>query len=314
MAGGSPSAMAGEAIVALMTFPGIDRKIRIQAITSALTGRDWSLATGSPPATHAILVTAGRGHLVRPQDTFELAAPSLVWVPPRTAERLHLRAGASGHILGVADDLIDGIMASDAEALALRQIAGQFLAAVVTDGDRIADLRHSFAAIARELARAEPGSWTGIGAHVALILVGLWRASGVEAVAGGSRGAASAILQRFRALVEMNFRDHWPIPRYAAALAVSTDRLHAICVRELDRSPLKLVHERLVREAMVLLDRSMLTVEQISDHLGFKDPAHFNRFFKAKTGKPPGLFRTTLARESARRDGRRAIHSYADWP
>jgi AraC family transcriptional regulator, transcriptional activator of pobA len=114
--------------------------------------------------------------------------------------------------------------------------------------------------------------------------------------------------------VEMNFRDHWPIPRYADALAVSSDRLHAICLRELKRPPLKLVHERVIREAMLLLDRSMLTVEQISDHLGFKDPAHFNRFFKAKAGTPPGTFRRGIARSATRSDELRSIHSYADWP
>jgi AraC family transcriptional regulator, transcriptional activator of pobA len=247
-------------------------------------------------------------------EPVEFSAPVLVWVPPGGAERLHLRAGSAGQLLGIAEDLLTSSLGSGAESFALGEFADRLLAAALSDDNRIADLRHSFSAIGRELARPESGSWTTIAAHISLILVGLWRASGVEAMAGVARGTSSAVLQRFRSLVEMNFRDHWPIPRYADALAVSPDRLHAICLRELKRPPLKLVHERVIREAMLLLDRSMLTVEQISDHLGFTDPAHFNRFFKAKAGTPPGTFRRGIARSAARSDGFRSIYSYADWP
>jgi AraC-like DNA-binding protein len=243
-----------------------------------------------------------------------LAAPVLAWVPPGAAERLHLRAGAVGQLLGVSEDFLASTLGSGAESFALGHITDRLLAVAVPDDGRLADLRHSFTAIGREIVRPESGSWTTVAAHISLILVGMWRASGVEAMAGAARGTSSAVLQRFRSLVEMNFRDHWPIPRYADALAVSSDRLHAICMRDLKRPPLKLVHERVIREAMLLLDRSMLTVEQISDHLGFKDPAHFNRFFKAKAGAPPGTFRRGLARSTTRSDGLRSIHSYADWP
>lgn len=296
-------------------YPAAGRKIHIQAITSALTGREWSLTSNQGRAlSHAILVTAGRGHLVRAEGTVEFAAPVLVWVPPRGAERLHLRAGGAGYLLAISEDMLASTMGVGAESLALWQVAGRLLTAVVAREETLADLRHSFAAIERELAQAEPGSWTSVSAHVELIKVGLWRASGAEAAAGHSRGVASAILHRFRYLVELHFRDHWPIPRYADALGVSADRLHAICVRELERSPLKLVHERVTREAMVLLERSMLTVEQISNHLGFKDPAHFNRFFKVNAGAPPGAFRNGIEKSAVYKAGVPASHSYADWP
>jgi AraC-like DNA-binding protein len=299
----------------LAAYPAAGRKIHIQAIASALTAREWSLtANQGRDLSHAILVTAGRGHLVRAEGAVEFAAPVLVWVPPRKAERLHLRAGGAGYLLAISDDLLAASMDVGAESIALWQTAGRMLTAAIARDDTLADLRHSFAAIERELARGEPGSWTSVTAHVALIKVGLWRASGAEAAAGHSRGVASAILHRFRYLVEMHFRDHWPIPRYAGTLAVSADRLHAICLRELERSPLKLVHERLMREAMVLLERSMLTVEQVSNHLGFKDPAHFNRFFKAHAGTPPGAFRAGIEKSATRLSGAPAPHSYADWP
>ncbi|MDC7787637.1 helix-turn-helix domain-containing protein [Rhodoplanes sp. TEM] len=291
------------------------QKVQLQAIRPALTGREWTLGRGEAGRlNHAVLVAAGQGHLVGPEPRLDFSGPALVWVPPRSAARLHLEAGAGGWLLAIADDLIASTISGNSESIVLAAIAARLLAVPVGSPAALDDLAHSFAAIERELAAAARGSWTAVTAHVALVMVGLWRASGIEAVAGRSGGPASSILQRFRHLVELHFREHWRIPRYAAALAVSPDRLHAICLRELARSPLTLVHERLVREAMLLLERSMLTVEQISAHLGFKDPAHFNRFFKANAGLPPGAFRHEAARSAAHRSLARTHHSYADWP
>jgi AraC-like DNA-binding protein len=112
----------------------------------------------------------------------------------------------------------------------------------------------------------------------------------------------------------MHFRDHWTIPQYADALNTSTDRLHAVCQRVLGRSPLRLVHERLIQQACLLLERSALTVEQISNHLGFSDPAHFQRFFKKHLGEPPGAYRRDTEKAAAERREWRRHSTYADWP
>ncbi len=291
------------------------QKLHIQAIACALTNREWTLdADQSRSPTHAILITAGQGHLVLAEGTLDFAAPALLWAPPCAAERLHLKAGGAGFVLAISDEILTKTTGNSAESIALAAIADRLLVAPIASEDVRRDLDHSFTAIEREISRIEQGSSTVVAAHIALIMVGLWRASGIEEIASQSRGAASSILQKFRYLVELHFREHWPVPRYADALAVSPHRLHAICVRELNRPPLKLIHERVVREAMLLLERSMLTIEQISNHLRFKDPAHFNRFFKANTGFPPGSFRREISHSAAHSGARQQHHSYADWP
>lgn len=289
------------------------RRISLEPVAAALTPRDWGLDRDvSRNLCHAVLLRAGVGHLISTDDPLVLAGPALMWAPRRAAERLRLEAGGAGYILGLSDDVLAGVVGRGRESLALSAVTGRTLAVTLTQ-ERMSELALSFAAIERELKRADRGSWTNLEAHITLILVGLWRASGIEAAAMNSRGAASAVLQRFRHLLELHFRDHWPVPRYAQALAISGDRLHAICTRDLGRTPLKLIHERVVAEARLLLERSMLTVEQIADHLGFSDPAHFNRFFKQSAGVAPGMYR----REAARRPAAAANaerSSYADWP
>ena len=291
------------------------QKIQFQSIACALTNREWTLdADRNRNPTHAILLKAGQGHLVLPQGKRDVAGPALVWLPPRTADRLHVKAGGAGFLLAIADEILVNTTASGAESIALAAVADRMLVLPIESESTRRDLDHSFSAIDREISRIEHGSSTVVAAHIVLIMVGLWRTSGLEDIAIRSRGASSSVLQKFRYLVELHFRDHWPIQKYADALAVSPDRLHAMCVRELKRPPLKLIHERIVREATLLLEKSMLTIEQISNHLKFKDPAHFNRFFKTNTGFPPGSFRREMSHLAAHSRARQQHHSYADWP
>ena len=67
----------------------------------------------------------------------------------------------------------------------------------------------------------------------------------------------------------------------------------------------------MLREALIRLRETDLSVEQVGYGLGFRDPGCFNRFFKRLTGQPPGF---------CRRDHRPARRtpatppSYAAWP
>src|SRR5690606_10386307 len=108
-----------------------------------------------------------------------------------------------------------------------------------------------------------------------IMLVAMLRAAAGTDIPHVSIGEKSSLLRRFRQLVEMNFRSHWTVARYAEALGISTDRLHAICTTGIGKSPKALISERLALEAALRLERSSLTVQQLGHALGFNDPAHF---------------------------------------
>ena len=118
---------------------------------------------------------------------------------------------------------------------------------------------------------------------------------------------------RFRHLVELHFREHWRIARYAEALGLSHDRLHDICVRTLKRPPLELVHDRLAHEACLQLVRSGLSIEQVAADLGFRTTANFSRFFRARTGNSPARYRASIARDRSEHEDQ-VMGSFADWP
>jgi len=69
-------------------------------------------------------------------------------------------------------------------------------------------------------------------------------------------GVETKILRKFRHLVELHYRDHWRVSRYAEVLGVDYDRLHRICKYETGRTAAELIHERLTAEAKVRLENS----------------------------------------------------------
>ncbi|MGF2687510.1 helix-turn-helix domain-containing protein [Marinobacter sp. DUT-3] len=95
----------------------------------------------------------------------------------------------------------------------------------------------------------------------------------------------------FLHLVETNFNEQWPVDAYAERMGVSTPHLNAVCRRLCHHSALQVIHQRVLLEAKRGLIYTTMSVSQISDRLGFSEPAYFSRFFKRLTGTSPREFR-----------------------
>ena len=161
--------------------------------------------------------------------------------------------------------------------------------------------------LVRELRAPGRGSMTMISSHVLQLCLHLWR-SVVSDESGSEdalRGDGPRLVGNFLQLVELHYRDGWPVSRYAAALGVTEDKLHAHCKREKARSPRAIVHERLIHEACTRLQQLDLPVEQIGYGLGFRDPGYFSRFFRKHPAIPPAP--TGAAPGSSRREAARSM-------
>ncbi|GAB3387028.1 hypothetical protein GCM10027514_28270 [Azotobacter armeniacus] len=60
-----------------------------------------------------------------------------------------------------------------------------------------------------------------------------------------------------------------------------------------------MIHQRLLLEAKRNLIYTTMTVNELSDALGFNDPAYFSRFFRRLAGQSPKAFRQSAAAGSA---------------
>ena len=236
----------------------------------------------------------------------------MLWLPGNVDATVEVSGGAQGFLLSIDDDFLIKTIANSPEALDLRRTGDRV---ALIGGDALAReleaITGSCRAVVAELRTPGHGGATLIASHLLLLCLQLWRlgASHDERREAAARGGGAALVGNFMQMVELHYRDGWPVARYAAALGVTSDKLHAHCQREKGCGPRALIHERLVREACTRLQQLDLPVEQIGYGLGFRDPAYFNRFFRKYRGASPGTYRRQIRLEHAR-----SRPSYAAWP
>jgi AraC family transcriptional activator of pobA len=285
----------------------------VQRINGGLDQAVWRLGRQPRAARAIVLIEDGEAVLEMDADRSVIEGPTLCWLLDPPSCRLTLRAGSTGYIMEVSEDVVGRAAGDFSGSPILGLILERNLTLRMQIGPDASAVGKSLEAILAETQAPRIGLGMVVAAHVRILLVAIVRLSGLDDTALEGGGAASRFLQHFRQLVEANFRAHWPIARYAAAIGISHDRLHSICVRLLNKPPKALVAERLAREAGLGLEHSTLSIEELTYVLGFRDPAHFSHFFKRMTGIAPGAFRKRMA-DTARDNRAASPASFAEWP
>lgn len=291
----------------------IHNDARAEEFESAIQSR--VIRIGRPPQRwfhHALILTTGTMRLAHGETEAIVSGPAVAFFPPSEGEILTVAAGSRGFLVGASPEIIGDAIGDHAESSALRVFSGTYSLAESLSAPLLRELVPLFEGIIAELSQEGRASRMVIAAYMRLLMMSAWRLRG-PGTDDEPRAAAGAILQRFRQSVEVGFRRHRTIADYAGELGISPDRLHAICRRTLSRSPIELLHDRLVQEAKLRLERSARSVQDISDGLGFRDPANFSHFFKRKTGVSPAKYRS-MALSAAHSSTIALSSSYHDWP
>lgn len=293
-----PSARSAAAIVATRIEP-------------AFTARSWSFTHAGQARCQAFLVIEGAATAdFAENDRVGLHAPAILWVPAGREGTFRLAAGGRGLHVTATEQFAWRAIADAASDVDMRGLmASAVMAGVERIGDRLDELWTSFEAMARETRNPEPGSAGIVGFHLGLVLMHLWRLSGARPASAGPGGGA-ALVQRFRQLIELHFRENLGIDGYASLLGSTRGRLHDACLKLTGETPLAIVHARLMDEARARLSQTDMSVEQVAFSLGFREAAYFNRFFRRHAGETPGAFRR--ASRNARQPS--AEGSFAAWP
>ncbi|WP_299767354.1 AraC family transcriptional regulator [uncultured Dokdonia sp.] len=101
------------------------------------------------------------------------------------------------------------------------------------------------------------------------------------------------LVRKFHILVENHFREKHKVAAYAELLNKSPKTLSNVFKKTSDDSPLQIINKRIILEAKRLLMSSSKNVDEIGYELGYKESAHFSKFFKSHTGVPPTKFKET---------------------
>ena len=111
--------------------------------------------------------------------------------------------------------------------------------------------------------------------------------------------ASTRLTDTFRSLLAGQFPLAYPYQQvdlrtpqqFAEKLAVHTNSLNRALKEATGKTTTQLINERLMLEARALLVHSNWTISQISNSLGFEEPTHFARAFRAYSGQSPSSLR-----------------------
>ena len=98
------------------------------------------------------------------------------------------------------------------------------------------------------------------------------------------------LIRQFHFLVELHFKKEHQVQHYAALLNKSPKTIANLFSSHSTKTPLEVIHERIITEAKRLLLYTDKSVKEIANDLGFADLTHFSKFFKNQTGQSPTDF------------------------
>ena len=247
---------------------------------------DWELAPHRHARLHQVLlVIQGGGLATLDGKTHALTPGSLVNVPLEHVHSFRFQKDTRGWVTTLADELMDELLVGVGT---LRSELDQ--ACVLTADPFITQNVHQ---IWREFSSQEKSR--------ALVLRGLsgvllgWVARQLaQTTLTDAKFNDTALVQRFKELIEKNFKAHWTVSQYAKALSISPTHLSRLTRAANGSSALKMVEARLMREARRNLAYTNLSISSIAYTLGFTDPAYFSRVFTRDAGISPKAFRSKI--------------------
>jgi AraC-like DNA-binding protein len=99
------------------------------------------------------------------------------------------------------------------------------------------------------------------------------------------------MMEKFRELIDEHYLTLRKPSDYSSLLRVSPSSLQKHSKKYFKKSPLQLIHERLILEAKKTLHLTRASIKEIAYQLKFSDEFYFSRFFKKYTKLSPQAFR-----------------------
>jgi len=152
-------------------------------------------------------------------------------------------------------------------------------------------VKNYFVLILREFEHKDKPNYAVLAALTKALLLRLYNMHHGNTRLGKRRQNYLNIYRQFLGTLENNYKDNHYVADYVDSMLISEKQLNRACKAITNSTAGQIIQQRLDFEAKRLLFYTPNTVKEIGYHLGFKDPAHFNKFFKKQNLITPREFR-----------------------
>ncbi len=253
----------------------------------------WVIEPHAHRHLHQITLVLERdGEVTFDGEVVGFRAPAVVLTPAGVVHGFRFATDTPGHVLNFTDDVLAGVR--DVFGTAADRLGRLWAHPVLqfSSQHEIGRIAALFEALADEEALGRDGVRTAQRAHLALLVIELWRAiASEERFAAITLRRADATVEALRGLIDERYRQTRRLADYAASLGMTTERLNEHCKRASGVTAGHLLRQRVLTEAKRQLLFTGISASEIAYELGFADPTHFSRFFRRYTGLSPSDFR-----------------------
>lgn len=250
---------------------------------------DWEIR----PHSHQLLfqlfwIEQGRCALSLDAVPLQVRGPCVLVLPPLSVHGFRFEPDVQGQVVTIhAQHVRQSLQREPRLAQRLARACAQQLTSAQADAiaAAVATLREEF------LGRAD---WRALGVDSAMtrLLAVLGRClADAEPPPDPQIRRALRHVERYRALVERNYRQQPTLGACAAEIGITTTQLNRVCQQVLGCTSITVLHARLVLEAQRELAYTTMSIKQIAAGLGFADAAYFTRFYQRNTGLTPTAWR-----------------------
>ena len=257
--------------------------VHCETIAARSVLHDWTFAPHRHSRLHQVLLIArGGGRGTMEGRDFRLKPMATINVPAGHVHGWEFKRGTQGWVVTIATEILDEVIApseglsrvlSQAAVLRATPALRRLMQEIFTEYD------------GRNFARAH------VLKALSAALLGLVARQLAAQTSHGTGSAGDRLVDRFEALIDEHYREHWAVTRYAAALKVTPTHLSRLTREAFGCPASHMIRDRLVREARRQLVYTNMPVSKVAYSLGFNDPAYFTRTFTVATGLSPSEFR-----------------------
>lgn len=239
------------------------------------------------------LITSGGGLLLSSGLKIPLESPCVLIIPSNRLHGFVFQSEVKGDVFTIPEGFYEKMIQNHKASLSNINRLQCFNLDEKNDiFSELLDLKEK---VIQELEKSDSASSLSITLLLTLFMINLDRSKSHEEVSTlRSDNSAANYFYQFNKLIKQYGHEKMTVREYAQKMNISTVHLNRICQIVSKKSALNIIHEYVIQEAKKYLVGTSHSIAEIAFFLGFKDPAHFSKFFKKKEKIAPGSFRKDL--------------------